>query len=64
MGKGQGLGCAPSPGDPLMPSLYHVEITTGQIELYAVRQAQVIASALEPAGPGARVLRVRREGEW
>ena len=47
-----------------MPSLYHVEITTGQIELYAVRQAQVIASALEPAGPGARVLRVRREGEW
>jgi hypothetical protein len=52
------------PTPQLMPRLYHVQLTTGPIELYAVTQAQAIASALELAGPGARVLRVWREGEW
>jgi hypothetical protein len=49
----------------MTPRLYHVQLTThGPIELYAVTQAQAIASALELAGPGARVLRVWREGDW
>jgi hypothetical protein len=48
----------------MTPRLCHVQLTTGPIELYAVTQAQVIASALELAGPGARVLRVSREGDW
>jgi hypothetical protein len=30
----------------------------------ATVRAQAIASALELAGPGARVLRVWREGDW
>jgi hypothetical protein len=47
-----------------MPRLYHVQLSTGPIEHYAVTQAQVIATALELAEPGARVLRVWREGEW
>jgi hypothetical protein len=47
-----------------MPRLYHVQLTTCPIELYAVTQAQAISTALEPAGPGARVLRGWREGEW
>ena len=51
-------------GESVMPRLYHVQFTTGPIELYAVSQAQAIATALELAGPGARVLRVWREGEW
>jgi hypothetical protein len=48
----------------MIPRLYHVQLTTGPIELYAVTQAQAIATALELAGPGARVLRVSREGDW
>jgi hypothetical protein len=47
-----------------MPRLYHVQLTTGPIELYALTQAQAIAAALELAGPGARVIRVVRQGEW
>jgi hypothetical protein len=47
-----------------MPHLYHVNTTHGPIELYAVTQSQAIASALELAGLGARVIRVWREGEW
>jgi hypothetical protein len=47
-----------------MPRLYHVQLTTGPIELYAVTQAQAIAIALELAGPGARVLRIARQGDW
>jgi len=47
-----------------MPRLYHVQLTTGPIELYAVTQAQAIATALELAGPGAKVLRVCRQGDW
>jgi hypothetical protein len=47
-----------------MPRLYHVQLTTGPIELYAVTQAQAIASALELAGPGAKVIRVARQGDW
>ena len=48
----------------MTPRLYHVSTTHGPIELYAVTQAQAIASALELAGPSARVLRVWRDGEW
>jgi hypothetical protein len=48
----------------MIPRLYHVQLTTGPIELYAVTQAQAISSALELAGPGARVLRVARLGDW
>ena len=47
-----------------MPRLYHVSTTHGPIELYAVTQAQAIASALELAGAGARVLRIARQGDW
>jgi hypothetical protein len=47
-----------------MPRLYHIHLTTGPIELYAITLAQAIASALELAGPGARVLRVARQGDW
>jgi hypothetical protein len=47
-----------------MPRLYHVQLATGPIELYAITQAQAIATALELAGPGARVLRVARQGDW
>jgi hypothetical protein len=47
-----------------MPRLYHVQLITGPIELYAVTQAQAIATALELAGPGARVLRIARQGDW
>jgi hypothetical protein len=48
----------------MTPSLYHVQLTTGPIELYAITQAQAISAALELAGPGARVLRVARLGDW
>ena len=48
----------------MTPRLYHIHLTTGPIELYAVTQAQAIATALELAGAGARVLRVWREGDW
>ena len=48
----------------MTPRLYHVQLSNGSIELYAISQAQAIATALELAGPGARVLRVWREGEW
>jgi len=47
-----------------MPRLYHIQLTTGPIELYAITQAQAISTALELAGPGARVLRVARLGDW
>jgi hypothetical protein len=46
-----------------MPRLYHVQLTTGPIELYALTQAQAIATALE-LFPGAKVLRVSRQGDW
>ena len=48
----------------MTPRLYHIHLTTGPIELYAVTQAQAIATALELAGPGAKVLRVWRQGDW
>jgi len=47
-----------------MPRLDHVHTTAGTWEVYAVTQAQAIATALELAGPDARVLKVWREGEW
>jgi hypothetical protein len=47
-----------------MPRLYHIHLTTGPIELYAVTHAQAIRTALELAGLGAKVIRVWREGEW
>ncbi len=48
----------------MIPRLYHVQTTHGPIELYALTQAQAIRTALELAGPGARVLRVSRQGDW
>ena len=48
----------------MIPRLYHVQTTHGPIELYAITQAQAIVTALELAGPGARLIRVWREGEW
>jgi len=47
-----------------MPRLYHIQLTTGRIEIYAVTQTQAISSALELAGPGVRVVRVARQGDW
>jgi hypothetical protein len=47
-----------------MPRLYHVQLTTGPIELYAVTATQAVTAALELAGPGAQVLRVSRQGDW
>ncbi len=47
-----------------MPRLYHVHLTTGAVELYAVTQAQAIRTALELAAPGAKVLSVCRQGDW
>jgi len=59
-----------------MPLFYHVKVSPGprpgtsyraeplHLELYALTQAQAIATALELAGPGARMLRVWREGDW
>jgi hypothetical protein len=48
----------------MIPRLYHVQLTTGPIELYALTQDQAIRTALELAGTGATVLRVWREGDW
>lgn len=47
-----------------MPRLYLIHTTTGPIELYAVTAAQAVSAALELAGPGARVLRISRQGDW
>ncbi len=47
-----------------MPRLYHVHTTAGPFELMAVTAAQACSAALELAGPGARILRISREGEW
>ena len=48
----------------MIPRHYHVQTTLGSFELYALSQAQAISTALELAGPGARLIRVWREGEW
>jgi hypothetical protein len=48
----------------MAPRLYHVQLATGPIELYALTQAQAVATALELAAPGARVLSAWREGDW
>jgi hypothetical protein len=47
-----------------MPRLYHIHTTAGAFELMAVSAAQAVSTALELAGPGARVLRVSRQGDW
>jgi hypothetical protein len=47
-----------------MPRLFHVHTTNGTWELMAFTAAQAITTALELAGPGARVLRVARQGDW
>jgi hypothetical protein len=47
----------------MTPRLYHIHTTAGPIELYAMTAAQAITTALELL-PGARVLRVCRQGEW
>lgn len=47
-----------------MPRPYAIHTTTGLFQLVAISAAQAVATALELAGPGARVLRICREGEW
>jgi hypothetical protein len=47
-----------------MPRLYLIHTTAGPFELMAVTAAQAVATALELAGPGARVLKISREGDW
>jgi hypothetical protein len=53
-----------TPANHVMPRLYHVHTTAGAIELWAVTAAQAVATALELAGPGARILRICRAGDW
>ncbi len=48
----------------MIPRHYHVQTTLGSFELHALSQTQAIATALELAGPGARLVRVWREGDW
>lgn len=47
-----------------MPRLYTIHTTAGAFELYAVTAAQAATTALELAGPGARILRISRQGDW
>jgi hypothetical protein len=47
-----------------MPRLYHVHTTAGTWEVYAVTAAQAVTTVLELAEPGARVLRIARQGDW
>jgi len=47
-----------------MPRVFHVVTTAGTFELLAVSAAQACSTALELAGPGSRILRVSREGDW
>ena len=47
-----------------MPRVFHVVTTVGPFELMAVTAAQACSTALELAGPGARILRISREGQW
>jgi hypothetical protein len=47
-----------------MPRLYHVHTTAGAWEVWAMTAAQAVSTALELAGPGSKVLRVCREGDW
>lgn len=47
-----------------MPRPYAIHTTAGLFQLVAISAAQAVATALELAGPGARVLRVVRQGEW
>jgi hypothetical protein len=47
-----------------MPRLYLIHTTAGPFELMAVTAAQAVTTALELAGPGARVLKISREGDW
>jgi hypothetical protein len=56
----------------MSPRHYHVKVSPGpsyraeplHLELYALTQAQAISTALELAGPGARLITVWREGDW
>jgi hypothetical protein len=47
-----------------MPRLYHIQTTAGAWEVLAVTIQQAITTALELAGPGAKVVRVTRQGDW
>lgn len=47
-----------------MPRLFHIVTTAGTFELMAMSAAQACSAALELAGPGARILRITREGDW
>jgi len=47
-----------------MPCTYIVYTTVGLWEIVAISAAQAVTTALELAGPGAKVLRIARQGEW
>jgi hypothetical protein len=47
-----------------MPILYAVHTSKGLWEVFATSAANAVSSALELAGPGTRVLRIARQGEW
>ena len=47
-----------------MPRVFHVVTTAGTFEPLAVSAAQACSTALELAGPGSRMLRISREGDW
>lgn len=53
-----------TPAHHTMPRPYAIHTTAGLFQLVAISAAQAVATALELAGPGARVLRVSREGDW
>lgn len=53
-----------TPAHYAMPRPYAIHTTAGLFQLVAISAAQAVATALELAGPGARVLRICREGEW
>jgi hypothetical protein len=47
-----------------MPCTYLIHTTIGLWTIMATSAAQAVTTALELAGPGARVLRIARQGEW
>ena len=47
-----------------MPCAYIVHTTLGPWTVMAISAAQAVATALELAGPGAKVLRIARQGDW
>ena len=47
-----------------MTPLYHIQTTTGLIQIHARDRAAAITAALELAGPGAKLVNTTQPGEW